>query len=1172
MRIRQLQLIRYGKFTNHVLELPRAEQDIHLIVGPNEAGKSTTRAALGDWLFGIGVRTPMAFLHPMPDLRLGGVLERDSQQLAFERKKAHKDTLRTPDDNPLPDSILRPWLGDMQRPSFEQMFSLDHAALRAGAAGILSAKDDVGRMLFQSASGLEQLGRVLQGLEAEAESLWGPRRAGHRLYTQAQDDLKLAQQELKASQTSAKSWKTQRDALAQIEQQLADLRQQRDQARHQRDRLERVRRVVPWLQRHDAAVQALQELGAVPAFPEQAAEQLADTDRELALAEAEARRCQTAIEEAHRALQTLPPDAPCLALAAEIIELDERRMQYRAHRPDMEKREAEVQTHWQAVQASAKALGWDASSVQTVRERLPDAALRAALAELLQAHGVLWQNLQFAQTQVHARQQECAHLDAEQQHLASSIDHTALGVALAHAQQLGDHEGQRQALQQQLIECQSALAVELQALGVDALHLPLLQAMLVPDATEVQALLQAQRADQAALEAAQNQHQQQQAELARLQLVLKQSVEVLPPVTRQQVLQARQARDDYWQQCAGGVAHASAAWPTQALQYQQLVTQADSLADDRLERLEQEAQYLAQTQRLELLHLELTQQAQRGQQLAQRLQERQRQWQSLVQACHLPVDLPLLAAPDWLERRAQALTLHQQLGRLQRQYDDGIQTGQQAHATLIALLGLADGALPEGAALPRPSLAECMVLARQRLDEAERQRGQRDTLRQQASTARRALQHLQAERDDAQRHWQQWQQQWQPALRQAGYSSDTEPATLRTALEAMERISSGLERMDTIRIERIEAMRADLDALAAAVHPLCQRLAPELLGTVAEDQVGALRQRLSAAQEVQAQRQRGQQALAQARTGLQQAQQRQTQLQAGLAGLYALLGSQADSHSAAARHHALARAVAQAAQARQYRQELAQAQARLHEQGDGLPVESLRAEVQALPLADIPAALQALDAQEQQWQAHTEELSAAAQQARTALAVFDGTHRAADAEARRQDAIARMTEAAQRYVQVHTAARWLHWTVARFRETQQGPMLALASQIFSQLTLGAFDRLVVDAEGDKPRLYGHRAHGALVGVEGLSEGARDQLYLALRLAALEMQVQPGCAMPFVADDLFINFDDQRTSAGLQALGQLARKTQVIFLTHHEHLVPLAQQALGAGLNVLPLPP
>ncbi len=59
-------------------------------------------------------------------------------------------------------------------------------------------------------------------------------------------------------------------------------------------------------------------------------------------------------------------------------------------------------------------------------------------------------------------------------------------------------------------------------------------------------------------------------------------------------------------------------------------------------------------------------------------------------------------------------------------------------------------------------------------------------------------------------------------------------------------------------------------------------------------------------------------------------------------------------------------------------------------------------------------------------------------------------------------------------------------------------------------------------------------------VIGMSEGSRDQLYLALRLAALELQVEQGFAMPLIADDLFINFDDRRTAAGLRVLGELSR--------------------------------
>jgi uncharacterized protein YhaN len=46
MRIDRLDLLRYGKFTDRVLVFPQARQDFHLVVGPNEAGKSTVAEAI----------------------------------------------------------------------------------------------------------------------------------------------------------------------------------------------------------------------------------------------------------------------------------------------------------------------------------------------------------------------------------------------------------------------------------------------------------------------------------------------------------------------------------------------------------------------------------------------------------------------------------------------------------------------------------------------------------------------------------------------------------------------------------------------------------------------------------------------------------------------------------------------------------------------------------------------------------------------------------------------------------------------------------------------------------------------------------------------------------------------------------------------------------------------
>lgn len=86
----------------------------------------------------------------------------------------------------------------------------------------------------------------------------------------------------------------------------------------------------------------------------------------------------------------------------------------------------------------------------------------------------------------------------------------------------------------------------------------------------------------------------------------------------------------------------------------------------------------------------------------------------------------------------------------------------------------------------------------------------------------------------------------------------------------------------------------------------------------------------------------------------------------------------------------------------------------------------------------------------------------------------------------------------------------------------------------------------------------------------MSEGARDQLYLALRLAYLEDFASRAEPPPFIGDDLFMTFDDDRARCGVLALAGLSESLQPIVFTHHRHLVDIAQVTLGDGLDELRL--
>ena len=164
-----------------------------------------------------------------------------------------------------------------------------------------------------------------------------------------------------------------------------------------------------------------------------------------------------------------------------------------------------------------------------------------------------------------------------------------------------------------------------------------------------------------------------------------------------------------------------------------------------------------------------------------------------------------------------------------------------------------------------------------------------------------------------------------------------------------------------------------------------------------------------------------------------------------------------------------------------------------------------------------------------------------------------------------------MQEVAERYVRVRASGMLLRWAVDRYRKEKQGPLLKRAGELFRMLTRNSFERLEVRFdERDTMHLTGVRPDGEVVAVPGLSTGTEDQLFLALRIAAVEDYLARAVALPFVADDLFINFDPDRSAAGFEVLGQLAERTQVLFYTHHPHLVDVARETLGTDVHVVTL--
>jgi uncharacterized protein YhaN len=185
----------------------------------------------------------------------------------------------------------------------------------------------------------------------------------------------------------------------------------------------------------------------------------------------------------------------------------------------------------------------------------------------------------------------------------------------------------------------------------------------------------------------------------------------------------------------------------------------------------------------------------------------------------------------------------------------------------------------------------------------------------------------------------------------------------------------------------------------------------------------------------------------------------------------------------------------------------------------------------------------------------------AEERARLALEAVDASDRAAAAREAMESAAARYRSALRPWARLRLAHALLRDALNRFREKAQAPMVAAASTYFALISGGRYRRLVADEVHDRPVLQAERADGVRIGVEAMSDGTADQLYLALRLAALELRRASHPRMPLVLDDVLITSDDERAANILSALCRFAEDGQVMLFTHHRHLIEVARGAL-----------
>jgi uncharacterized protein YhaN len=207
MKLMTLNLKAVGPFTDVALDLAGGSQGLHLIYGPNEAGKTSTLRAISHLLFGFPHLSADNFVHPNEQLRIGGKLRHSGgDELEMIRRRGNRNTLRGPDDSSvIADESLARILGGMTQETFETLFGIDHERLTQAGEEIRTGHGELGEMLFAAGAGLAGLSQAQNALKKSLDELFRPQGKNQRI-NKALKEFRDIHDELKRRQLSSDEW------------------------------------------------------------------------------------------------------------------------------------------------------------------------------------------------------------------------------------------------------------------------------------------------------------------------------------------------------------------------------------------------------------------------------------------------------------------------------------------------------------------------------------------------------------------------------------------------------------------------------------------------------------------------------------------------------------------------------------------------------------------------------------------------------------------------------------------------------------------------------------------------------------------------------------------------------------------------------------------------------
>jgi uncharacterized protein YhaN len=1122
MRLTELTLERYGAFAERSLAIP-STAGLTVIYGPNEAGKSTCLAALSDFLFGIPERTPHASLFGYDGMRVGATLvDANGAELTLRRRRGRGRTLTDAAGAPLEDSTLTRLLGATTRDRFATLFGLNHETLRSGGSRLLTADGDIGRLVVEAGGGLRSLMARLDAIDMQADKLFSMRRSADRAFYQALDAFDAADREVKQHTVTRDAYEQSRKAADGASSKLTRARTEKQAVSADISALERLVRAVPHLLELDRLA-----VGQV---------NVAIANRDAAIAAlADGRVKRDRLVQRQGALTV---SKAFIEAEARIRDLVEQAIHVRKARADRPNRLKEIETAEAGLATLRRMLHLAADADLTAR--LPSQAaldqVQKLATEAIERGGAIAAARERSADLADRLQTVNLRLEGA---IAAGHDKPAAFSAAQFAG-LAAQAASADVVRRQADQALARVAATIGALGFSSVDA--LASFVCPNAEAI-------RAEQAArteLETSLGGQVEQRVDAEKVAKAASETIQALestgPVATDQALTEARRARAEAWSPLRE--AYLDTDIPSDAAvrragvdAYEHHRTDADDLADRRAAEAQHAANLVLARQQLANSMIEADGCSTLIADITQRLERRCMAFaQAFPEAAARFAQLDALL--DFAERRTQAIDAAAAAGLLASEAD----RRASDLAPMIAVFRSAEQAMnmpsAEGQAFAVEIQALCAALARHETEHADYRRDLRDS-EALTPTAKRAEQDL----SNLSTAHLAWQQAWSAALGSLSLDADLAPesagglisewAGARGTLGTIAQTSSRLVRMD----EDEAALKAEILALSAILDlslPEDLLAAADLIAARWQEQDATRLQRAALAPDVD-----------DAKSDCSLLEKAEQDACGVLTGLASSAGVSVDGE-------ALRSIASRCASRAELLEAKTLVERSIADVSDGLDVTALREQWAGRDLDALRGVLVVSRERSTQLETEVEEailVYKTAQDALDAYASESGVNRAV---AERESAAARMQAAVERYVELTVARALITKAIDRVRSEQQDPLVSRAGELFAYTTRGEFAGIDTDID-DKglPVVVGRRQSGAAVSVATMSDGTRDQLFLAFRLASLENYAASTEPLPFVADDILVHFDDERGAATLDLLARFAETNQVLLFTHHK---------------------